>query len=558
MARLIPSKRKGLSLVELLVVVAIIAVLLALLLAAVQKARAAASRASCYNNLKQLGMAMHSFHDKKRAFPTEAGDNVSLYKALLPFIEQGKASDDTAIALYLCPGRRDISVGAKRDYGYASSQATGAVGPSVLDAKDGVNTTTVSENTGLSSTALLTHVWMSPATYTNGSDPTDAGWATKNNSRSTNTTAKTDHDSSGTNTHLGGPHATTLPTLYADGHVESYLYTAPKQSEPWAYMNMLRAGAGGRWVLVERSRTETVQVPVETTTPTYQDVSTYHPYINGSLYQNSRGASEKWVYSDIGWLAVLPNGDVYKNADADWSRREQVSRGATEYYNSLSEPPPPPPPPPPAYVNDLNSLNPYVNGSLYQNSRGASEKWVYSNIGWLAVLPNGEVYGRADANWGMRVLVANTTAEYYNSLMEPVPPPPPPPAAYVNDVQTYHPYVRDNLYQNSRGANEKWVYSDVGWLAVLPNGEVYTRADGDWSQRMLVSNSTPDYYNSLQNPTPPPPPETVVTVDSGSGTSTSGGTTTTTTYQSQQVVVSWWELVWVPDGSSSSSSSSAP
>ena len=62
-------KHRGFTLIELLVVIAIIAVLIALLLPAVQAAREAARRAQCVNNLKQLGLAMHSYHSSAGAFP---------------------------------------------------------------------------------------------------------------------------------------------------------------------------------------------------------------------------------------------------------------------------------------------------------------------------------------------------------------------------------------------------------------------------------------------------------------------------------------------------------
>src|SRR5438128_1300510 len=63
------KRRLGFTLIELLVVIAIIAVLIALLLPAVQQAREAARKAQCKNNLKQMGLALHNFHDVRKTFP---------------------------------------------------------------------------------------------------------------------------------------------------------------------------------------------------------------------------------------------------------------------------------------------------------------------------------------------------------------------------------------------------------------------------------------------------------------------------------------------------------
>ncbi len=110
------TRRRGFTLVELLVVIAIIGVLVALLLPAVQAAREAARRSSCSNNLKQLGLAAHNFHDTNKKFPPGSlmagagqGRKIGSLTFLLPFIEQDNLYDQITATIDLGPSVNDAS-----------------------------------------------------------------------------------------------------------------------------------------------------------------------------------------------------------------------------------------------------------------------------------------------------------------------------------------------------------------------------------------------------------------------------------------------------------------
>jgi prepilin-type N-terminal cleavage/methylation domain-containing protein len=126
-------RRKGFTLIELLVVIAIIGILIALLLPAVQRVREAANKTKCMNNMKQLGIAFHNYHDQNYAF--FGWNNATNYVApLLPYIEQqgiaahynyklswthssNKYATSQDIPLLVCPSVRSLRVGkAVTDY----------------------------------------------------------------------------------------------------------------------------------------------------------------------------------------------------------------------------------------------------------------------------------------------------------------------------------------------------------------------------------------------------------------------------------------------------------
>ena len=121
-------KTGGFTLVELLVVIAIIGVLVALLLPAVQAAREAARRMSCSNNIKNLALACHNYHDTYKAFPINYatwstrhpidGQTASWMVTILPFIEQQPLYDQV-----------DINFGVRNDP-RNNTQGAGTNGPS--------------------------------------------------------------------------------------------------------------------------------------------------------------------------------------------------------------------------------------------------------------------------------------------------------------------------------------------------------------------------------------------------------------------------------------------
>ena len=245
-----PRQRFGFTLIEFIIVFAVDALLVLFLMSAVQSARDAARRIETVNNLKQIGLGLHVYHDAVNAFPSESASSMegqangnkpmSVYTSLLPYVNQANMMGNSSpgpLKIYLCTNRHSFaSVSTPlTDFGYQATVKTGNTPiDAILDSPFNLGLGIITNTNGSSNTLLLSIVSEKPSDYSNQSLPMQ--WPAPNHGTKGAAFTK-DSELVTTGVGIGGPYPA-IPSLYVDGHAVN-IATPSSTIYPmlWSYMN---------------------------------------------------------------------------------------------------------------------------------------------------------------------------------------------------------------------------------------------------------------------------------------------------------------------------------
>jgi prepilin-type processing-associated H-X9-DG protein len=220
---------------KIMVVLTIVAIVvcalvgLGVLTVAAQKAREAANRISCVNNLRNIGIACHVYNDSVGHLPCEVpgtpiASGKGLFFDLAGFLEisdpEFSMNNQTAYKIFLCPSRHSAAVGPYVDYGYVKTDDPGFDAIFFPGSKQPYSLKALTEKGGTAYAVMLSHVGLKPADYTNPGATLKKWYGGPHYVSGAGSGFLQDNSNLPPGA-IASPHSGSVPTLFADAHVSN-------------------------------------------------------------------------------------------------------------------------------------------------------------------------------------------------------------------------------------------------------------------------------------------------------------------------------------------------